>query len=143
MGVTVEIEVGELRRVLRSLADFDPQDALVDIGELIEMQVRHRIDEEKTAPDGTEWPAWSPRYAATRGSQHSLLIDTGSMLDSIEYQVGRGSVTVSAFTVYAATHQYGDDKRGIPARPFLGLSDENIEEIGDVLRSAFADAVLR
>ena len=30
--------------------------------------------------------------------------------------------------VYAATHQFG--RGNIPARPFLGVSDENVEDIG-------------
>ena len=30
---------------------------------------------------------------------------------------------------YAATHHYGDERRGIPARPFLGVSEDARSEI--------------
>jgi phage gpG-like protein len=35
--------------------------------------------------------------------------------------------------VYAATHQFGDDERNIPARPYLGLSQENAQDVLDVI----------
>ena len=35
--------------------------------------------------------------------------------------------------VYAATHQFGDPERIIPARPFLGVSDEDNRFIVDTL----------
>lgn len=33
---------------------------------------------------------------------------------------------------YAATHQFGDASRGIPARPFLGFDDKDLADIEDV-----------
>ncbi|HXG47690.1 MAG TPA: phage virion morphogenesis protein, partial [Methylomirabilota bacterium] len=98
--------------------------------------------EEKTAPDGTAWPAWSPRYANTRHSGHSLLRAEGGLLDSIQFLVSDDAVEVGSNLVYAATHQFGDAKRKIPPRPYLGLSAQDQADIERLLINTL-DGVLQ
>jgi hypothetical protein len=43
-----------------------------------------RVEHTKTSPDGTPWAAWSEAYAATRGPDQSLLVDTRELVDSFE-----------------------------------------------------------
>ena len=42
---------------------------------------------------------------------------------------------------YGATHQFGDPRRNIPARPFLGLSDDDHREVLDILQEHLRDAL--
>ncbi|MCE2739674.1 MAG: phage virion morphogenesis protein [Rhodobacter sp.] len=106
-----------------------------DIGAMIERQTKDRIQTEKTAPDGTPWAPWSDRYAATRNTgnrrAHSLLIDSENLLESIQDYTTGTTVTVGSQTPYSAIHQFGG--RGIPARPYLGLSDANRRDIEDLV----------
>lgn len=113
------------------------------IGTLVERQTKDRITDEKTAPDGTPWAPWSARYAATRntGSRraNSLLIDSENLLESIQDYSAGDTVRVGTRTPYSAIQQFGG--RGIPARPYLGLSDANRREIEE-LAIDIAQAVL-
>lgn len=127
-----------LNRVARFSDNTD--DILEAIGSTHEKQVRRRIQDEKTDPHGEVWPEWSEEYAETRHEGHSLLQNEGHMLDSINYLVEPGGVRIGSNMIYAASHQYGDQKRGIPRREFIGLSDKNRAELlSDVLNSAIED----
>ena len=110
------------------------------LGALVESQTRRRIEEERTGPDGTPWPAWSPRYAATRHSGHSLLQNEGDLLDSIFHEVTGDGVEIGSGLVYAATHQFGHEERSIPARPYLGLSADNEAEITALIADLMEEA---
>ncbi len=107
---------------------------LEELGEEVAEQVDRRIREEKAAPDGTRWPLWSPRYKATRHAGHRLLMGEGNLIDSIQhFLTGPDTVVIGSPRVYAATHQFGDEGRGIPARPFLGYSARDIDDLNEVI----------
>ena len=116
------------KRMLDRLSRLDTQRLLTQVGGELEAQTRERLSETKTAPDGKPWKPWSRRYAARAKPNAKLLERTGKMIDSIAFEVGGDAVTVGSNMVYAATHQFG--RGNIPARPFLGVSDENVEDIG-------------
>jgi len=127
---------------LRQLSiGFEFDDLLEQIGVIVEGQVRRRIQEDKTSPEGVPWAAWSEDYARTRKGSKSLLQDEGGLLDSIQYLVVGNEVEVGSNLVYAATHQFGDDGRGIPERPYLGLSPDDEAELDEVLQD-FVDGLL-
>ena len=107
----------KLNAVLDTLARQPSPDLVRAIGEEVVQQTRDRIEDEKRAPDGTPWQPWAPAYAATRGAQHSLLIDTEDLLSSIKTIQRGNAVQVGSALVYA--------RRQDTARPFIGLSDQN------------------
>ena len=45
----------------------------------------------------------------------------------------QGQARLGAYVLQGATHQFGDEDRGIPARPFLGLSDDDRVRIEDLV----------
>ncbi len=114
---------------------IDINDMLESFSGLMVSQTQRRINEEKTAPDGTPWAPWSERYENYRERKgipnHRQLILSGDLLNSIYGSHTAKSVRVQAKTVvqYANTHQFGNSDKNIPARPFVGLSDENREEL--------------
>lgn len=138
MSVAVEPSLRidrRLDRLRREVGSAFP--ALLDaLGAEIATQAQRRIREEQSGPDGEEWPPWSERYAARRrGRGGSLLLRDGHLDDSLQHFVrpAGDEVVVGSTLVYAATHQFGDPDRGIPARPFLGFSPANEDDLEAVL----------
>ena len=122
-------------RLSRLAALFDGNTLLTALGAEIESQTRRRIADEKTTPAGADWPDWSEDYAATRHSGQSLLQSEGGLLDSIQQLVSGDTVEVGSNLIYAALHQHGGEPVGIdvPAREWLGLSSDNLDDLHDIL----------
>lgn len=118
--------LNEARAAFDKLADSSLKgDLLGMIGVLGESQTKRRISDEKKAPSGEAWKPWSKEYAATRGPEKSLLIDEDWMRKFMTSNPPVGdSVEWGTPQPYGRTHQMGKN-----ARPFLGLSSDNIEEI--------------
>lgn len=149
MSASFQLSINGLDLVyprLRRLSQLDLSALLEGIGSEVENQTRRRFQEEKTDADGIAWPEWSERYAASKHGDdgharhpgarresggHSLLVLRGDLQDSLQSEVSGDEVTVGSNMVYALTHQEGDPDRNIPARPFLGLSAQNVGELED------------
>ena len=139
-GVSVEFDVQglpQLKARINKLASSGGFNELLDvIGATIESQTHRRIQEEKQSPEGEAWSPWSSGYERTRHSGHSLLMNEGELDDSIQFFVVGDEVHVGTNLVYAAIHQFGGaevGKPGLVERPFLGLSDDNIKELIEVV----------
>jgi phage virion morphogenesis protein len=138
VAFTIDLDtkiMAEVERVFDRLGSEGMARIADQVGTMMADQTQRRIQTEKTAPDGTPWAPWSDRYAATRNTdnrtQNSLLIDSEHLLDSIQQYNTGDTVTVGAGMIYSAIHQFGG--RGIPARPYLGLSDANRRDIEDLV----------
>lgn len=121
------------KRALDRLSRLQTSRLLDILGSELESQTRRRIREEKTDPDGVAWAPWSDDYKAYRSGKGGLLELSGDLGDSITYEVGQDAVTVGSNLVYALVHQEGDEDMGIPERPYLGVSDENIADLGELV----------
>lgn len=132
-SVTVNPEqLAAVRARLEGLCLLKMEAVLDIIGAQVEGQTRRRLNEEEFSPgSGLAWPEWSPDYAKTRHAGHKKLLSSGHLEDSITYVISPGEAEIGTNLIYAATHQYGDESRGIPSREFLGLSRENLDEIED------------
>jgi len=125
------------------LSSSDRMQLLRNIGAEVETQTQERFDEQKS-PEGKTWQDLAEKtkkYYARKfpGMRRSLLIGEGSLRDSIESQVDDWSVLVGATKVYAATHQFGRGK--IPARPYLGISTSNADEIMAIAQQFLAERI--
>jgi phage virion morphogenesis protein len=114
--------------------------ALADIGEyLIEShQERFKLE---VAPDGTPWEPLAPRTIAKKGNDR-ILQDSGTMRDLLAYQLSGDQLTFGTNLIYGATHQFGREADGIPARPFIGLATgqwNDADEIVAILQSHLQD----
>lgn len=148
-GVSAHIDFDdhELTRAIAALSA--PQlDEIGDVvGALVEDQVKRRISDEKTSPDGDAWEPWSAGYAAHLQEQGKtaglLLVLSGDLRDSIQHFTRGDDVHVGTPLVYGAIHQFGGDvgqgHQAIPARPYLGLSDENAREIKELVIGQLED----
>jgi len=130
-----------LGKLLSRLADPDLRDLMAGLAAEGETQTRRRIEEEMASPEGQAWAPLSERYARRKAagitvagvkleSDGGLLQFQGHLLDSITSAVvGNDEAEWGSNLVYAATHQFGDEGRNIPARPYLGLSDDNADDL--------------
>jgi phage virion morphogenesis protein len=147
----VEIDAGLAIAGLERLAEADLTTLADSIGQLMETQTKTRIEDEKTAPDGTPWAPWSSGYAASLKRRNriypgSILLAEGDLRDSIANASTGLEAVVGSNLIYAAIHQFGGDtSRGhapIPARPYLGLSAANRTEVEDLVNT-FLEGVLQ
>jgi phage gpG-like protein len=132
-------EIERLARHVRAAANTDLFELLDNIGQQQEDAARRRISETKRTPDGKRWEPWSERYAKTRKSQHSLLRDSGALLDSFTHQVQEDAVAVGSNMKYAGPLFMGTDDGKLAARPPLdfdgGFADSHDRaELRDIAR---------
>ena len=130
-----------LRRRLMMLSDLRLQRLFDILGSELESQTRRRLSSEKTDPDGARWVEWSDAYEAVRPKKGGLLDLDGGLVDSIAFETSSDAITVGSNLVYALVHQEGDEEMGIPARPYLGVSDDNLEDLGQLVVDFIAQEV--
>ena len=125
----------------------DPSPLLAELGEYGLRSTRARF-KTQTAPDGTAWTALQPwSQKEKRRNKNRILTLNGYLRGQMTWQlVGDRTVEIGSNLPYAAVHQFGATIkpraakvlmfRGhvaksvtIPARPYLGLSDEDRSEI--------------
>ena len=154
-GIEISFESAELQTITRlvdGIGNFDRAKLLSMIGALGESQTRRRIESEKTAPDGSAWPA------NVEGT--SILNRTGQhLVQSLAWIPGEDSVEWGAGWEFAHVHQHGATitpktaerlafsiggrqvfaKRvTIPARAFLGISADNAAELVELVTDFFS-----
>ena len=133
MGVRLSVNFSQIPHVIQGLAKLsDPYSRYGLRQELAAEALRQhqRRFSRREAPDGTPW---APRK---REAPHPLLEDTGRLRRSMRGVVGgrrdeRIDVKAGHGMVYPAVHQHGSQKLNIPARPFLGFGESDIEQLRD------------
>ena len=143
----LDVRAEGLEAVDQALSRLDPlasAELLEGVARMVQEQTRRRITSEKRAPSGA---AWKPNRAGT-----PILYRSGALARSIDYSVSGETAIVGSGLVYAGIHQNGGTitpksarrlvfrignrtvfarKVTIPARPYLGLSAENAEDVLD------------
>ncbi len=152
--VNVEFEREEADALLDRLLSFgrDRGPALLrDMGEMLLSSTKDRAERE-IDPDGIPWVKLSDWYAESKKEKHpgkKILRAEGNMLgDMLSYQLdGDSALDLGTNAPYGAVQQFGQlkgasgtSKRGrpipwgdIPARPFLGVSDKDADELIRIL----------
>lgn len=152
-GVTVtldETEVGStLEGLMSALQDMTPM--LKNVGEHVQATTIDRFARQ-VSPAGLPWAQLNSEYAKTKKGP-GILRETGQLAQII-YQVAADLLQVGTNAVYAAAHQFGAvikpktaaalvfslggrtifaSSVTIPKREFLGLTPEDIIEIGAIV----------
>lgn len=156
-GFTIKTEdagvLAALRRVVGTLADPTPLAA--EIAALGENSTRLRF-RTQIAPDGSTWKP-SLRAQITGGR---TLTQDGHLSGSLSARHGRNFAEWGVNRIYAAIHQFGGVIRPktakalrfqlagggfavvqsvtMPARPYLGLSDDDRSDVLDAIERALA-----
>lgn len=122
--------LGTLRLLATKGEDLAPM--LDELGQDEVARVMQRFEQSRS-PDGTAWQALKrPR---PRGGGRPLQ-DTGVLMGSITAQVHGNTLQIGTATDYAHYHQFGTQH--IPARPFLGVSDDLLASIKELTHAYFS-----
>ena len=123
------------------LSDLTP--AFRDIGEAMLNSTRERFNTQ-TAPDGTPWKPLSPKYQQKKErNKDKILTLYGHLRGTLNYRVGPNEARIGTPLSYGGDHQFGLPRKRIPARPFLGLSKSDEQELLDILNDHLSRAMSR
>jgi len=155
--ITIDLQDADITHALGELekvtADLTP--ALKLIGRKLVESTEERFTDRR-APDGKPWLGNSDLTIARKGFDHPLVGgtqdgDTGRRTQMLQHmnhaQIEDNVLLVGNTMEYSAMQQFGGTKADfphlwgdIPARPFIGLSDEDrqmvIEQITDAVERA-------
>ena len=128
--------------------------AMASIGVYLARTTRDRFEVEE-GPDGVPWKPLKESAEARKRRNAGKILTLERYLrmplyraTAHLYRATAHSVEVGSPLIYAGTHQFGAEKDSfgstskdtpipwgdIPARPFLGLSDADRDELTDILR---------
>lgn len=140
--IRIELDDRGVRNALKSLekAVANPRPALKEIGESLVESTKQRFPPRKD-PDGKRWRRNSRVTIERKGRDFPLTGETKELQTQIHWQVeGSDTLIVGSTMDYAEIHQFGGKQSefpelwgNIPARPFLGISVADKEEILDIL----------
>lgn len=142
-GAYVSSDIKELEGLAailkRSALSVSDRAALMkSLGNEVVEQSRSRILETQEDPDGNKWQDYADstlRGLKAKGLEKvvSLLNREGYLHQSIDVQQsGQWSVLVGSAREYAGVHQWGYKPKNIPARPYLGLSSDDISDLTEL-----------
>lgn len=155
----VSLHWGGLDKALgRATGKLGNTQALMEsVGEALVSGTKKRFDEKKD-PEGTPWKP--SRRALEKGGK--TLMHSGRLRRSIDYAATSDKVMVGSNLAYARIHQKGGeikpkkakklvfkdsdgktvavDAVTIPARPYLGVSKEDMEEVKSTMADFLAGA---
>lgn len=139
----IEIDDHQIRAALLSLqrASDNLRPALVEIGESLTESTKKRFLT-TTAPDGSDWALNSILSTLLYKEGDRPLTDSMTLGNTINYQVlDATSLAIGSPMEYAAMMQFGGTKSefpwlwgDIPARPFLGISADDKDEILTIIQ---------
>lgn len=109
-----------------------------DVGEHLKLAHRYRFDV-AISPDGDLWEPLDPAYRRRkkRRKDDILVLDT-YLRDQLSYRASNAGLEFGTNRIYGAAHQFGTDD--IPARPWLGVSDDDRAHILSLAERHLAEA---
>lgn len=143
-GSDWELDVRELEKIrdaFMRLSSVKLEELLQVIGVEEEGQIKERFERKKD-PDGDPWKSWSEKYAArqaAKGKGASILMGSRARLrESISFEATSYGIVWGSVLIYARVHQEGYEEKNIPARPYLGIGEEDelliTETVEDFMR---------
>lgn len=153
--IDVQLDTSFAEAALKALQDrlTDLRPVMQDLGRELTTATKVRFPTGK-APDGSAWAPKSPVTLERYGSRKSNRIDprplfgpTGMLSSQIHYNAQSDGVIWGSNLIYAAVMQFGAARGAfgnaangipipwgnIPARPFIGLSDDDRGQIVAIL----------
>lgn len=154
--IEVTVDTRAIDRVLRDLqhAGQRLEPVFKNIGEHLMVSTGQRFRDSE-APDGTPWKDNSAVTLARKSGSRPLIGGDeggagGALRDQNHYNADDRQVEFGNSQVYAAMQQFGGSKTqfphlwaDIPARPFIGLSDADEDEIAELALDHLRNAAMR
>ncbi len=134
---------------------LDMTEPMAGIAEILAGATERAFADQADPETGEAWPALSERYLAMRPSRQGgqILQASGQLAASVLPDSGKNFAQIGTNKVYAPTHQFGAEQgefgrtsRGgpipwgdIPARPYLGINEEDQADMLDILAAYLAE----
>ncbi|NKF51370.1 phage virion morphogenesis protein [Shewanella sp. WXL01] len=141
--IKVEVKGGTIAeaafaRLARQADNLSP--ALADVGEFLVESTQQRFVDQQ-APDGTPWPELSSVTLERKKRGDRILTESGTLADTIHYQLFGDLLQVGSNQEYAAIHQFGGvtsaksmfGSQEMPQREFLGIAPFEEQEVADII----------
>lgn len=138
---TINVSTDEVERAITELLQKgeDLTAPMKSIGEEMINRTQQRF-RDKEAPDGTPWKDNSPVTEKRKGHGRVLEGESNELSKQFSYSAASDSVEWGSLMVYAAMQNYGGTKAefphlwgDIPGREFIGLSDDDEDEVLAIL----------
>lgn len=163
-GLRLQGDILALRRKLKRLTDVEINGANTALAEGLRTSTRQRFKVQKS-PEGK---AWKPSQRAMR-TNGATLTQSAGLKNSIRSKVSATGFAVGTNKIYARAHQFGlpsqkitiraktasglvfkmngrwirkqevTIRRSLPARPFMGLSEEDLLVIKETLEKIVSE----
>ncbi|MDI3259660.1 MAG: phage virion morphogenesis protein [Sinobacteraceae bacterium] len=121
-----------------------PDDIWRDVGEHLLNSTRDRIKRGVT-PDGSAFQPLTKEYEARKlrkvGRRPILEYDLHMVGDRFTYSVDHEGLIIGTDVPYGRAQHYGYAARGLPSRPWLGLSDDDRDEVRRIVGKHLMDAI--
>lgn len=128
--------IDALKRLDAFVDDMTP--VYRDIGEYLLPATQDRFSQQRD-PEGQPWEPLKPKTVKyKKKNADKILVLDGYMRDLLAYQASSKQLELGSNQIQAATHQFGDDSRNIPDRPFLGISAGDRQEMLVILQQHLA-----
>ena len=131
MQLDFKIDIAAIQASFRKLQDLGKSDGLTrKIANVLRDESESAFDNERT-PEGESWAGLNPQYKKRRhekGYTGKTLHVTGDLINSLNVDYGDNFAMVGGTTK-------------MPARPFLGLGEDGIDEIKNILEKALKNAI--
>lgn len=165
MNINVSLggDVSELQNRFRELGTLKLYAANRSISEGLRTSTIERF----RAGETPEQKKWVVSYRAEKTGGKTL-VDTAFMRNSIHTVISEKEIAVGTNSIKAATHQFGEESRtikarkkkyltfningewrrvekvtiSIPARPFFGISDEDMQDIQEIMEATVSEGGL-
>jgi phage virion morphogenesis protein len=128
---------GQLNRLISKGQNLIP--VFQDIGEMLLISHDQRF-RDQVSPDGQPWEPLSPKYQERKEKHQDTILTLNSILSGqLSYAATNSDLFFGTNTEYGAIHQFGGSEgmrpsnAAIPARPWLGITDEDTQEIFEIL----------
>lgn len=145
--IEVKVNSDQVQAALQAALDKtnNLKPALQEIGDNLIVSTRERFDT-KQAPDGTPWKRNSPLTQLLKGRDDPLIGESGGrggLLGSFHPNVSGNKLEFGNSKEYAAMQHFGGKtsprskypNTTIPARPFLGLSSDDKNQVLNILQN--------
>ncbi|WP_419843609.1 phage virion morphogenesis protein [Actinobacillus pleuropneumoniae] len=142
MHFEFEFDDDELRKALKRVAMLKHNAHIMrKVAGVLQQEAESAFDNE-TSPSGEQWETLNSNYKQRRytaGYTGNILQVTGNLVKSLSIDYADNIAIVGVSEAYGQYHQFGT--KNMPARPFLGLSDDGIEEIKAILNRELSKTV--
>lgn len=117
----------------QGLNDLSP--VMQGIAAIVENSTRERFANKENS-EGVAWQALAPETIERKKGRGGILVEYGDLMRSITAHATAVSAEVGTDRPYGKYHQMG---WGVPQREFLGLSEDDVLDITDLLNDFMED----